>query len=309
MDLGTLACVLFCFFLGLVILGVPIGFSLGLMGLAGLFIVGENPMMFAQTFLSGINNFAYLAIPFFVLLGVVMEKSRMSDVIVGFADELVGYLRGGLAMAAMIASAIFAAISGSGPATVAAIGTVVIPEMEKRGYSKRFAASTAASGGILGPIIPPSIPFIIYGVVTEESITKLFLGGLGAGLTLVLLMIGVSFCWAWLEKVPVSGKIPSIRRILRAAWKAKMGLAAPAIVLGGIYSGVCTPTEAGAIGSIYVILIGLIITRTLSLKELLDCIERTARTSAMIVFVIGAAYLPAWLMASWNLPEIASKRG
>jgi C4-dicarboxylate transporter DctM subunit len=307
MDLGTLACVLFLLFLGLVILGVPIGFSLGLMGLAGLFIVGENPMMFAQTFLSGINNFAYLAIPFFVLLGVVMEKSRMSDVIVGFADELVGYLRGGLAMAAIIASAIFAAISGSGPATVAAIGTVVIPEMEKRGYSKRFAASTAASGGILGPIIPPSIPFIIYGVVTEESITKLFLGGLGAGLTLVLLMIGVSFCWAWLEKVPVSGKIPSIRRILRAAWKAKMGLAAPAIVLGGIYSGVCTPTEAGAIGTIYVILIGLIITRTLSLKELLDCIERTARTSAMIVFVIGAAYLPAWLMASWNLPEIASK--
>jgi len=307
MDLGTLAFVLFLLFLSLVIVGVPIGFSLGLMGLAGLFIVGENPMMFAQTFLSGINNFAYLAIPFFILLGVVMEKARISDVIVGFADELVGYLRGGLAMAGIIASAIFAAISGSGPATVAAIGTVVIPEMEKRGYSKRFAASAAASGGILGPIIPPSIPFIIYGVVTEESITKLFLGGLSAGLTLAVLMMGVSFAWAWLEKVPVSAKIPSIRRILTAAWRARLGLAAPAIVLGGIYSGVCTPTEAGALGSIYVILVGLIITKTLNLKELLDSIGRTARTSAMIMFVIGAAYLPAWLMTSWNLPEIATK--
>jgi C4-dicarboxylate transporter DctM subunit len=232
-----------------------------------------------------------------------MERAQISRSLVEFADELVGYMTGGLAMGTIVACAIFAAISGSGPATVAAIGTVAIPEMERKGYSKRFAVAVTASGGILGPIIPPSIPFIIYGVVTEESIAKLFLGGLGAGLLLALLMMILSFIKAKVEKVPVSGGGPSLKGIGRAMWRAKLALIAPAIVLGGIYSGVCTPTEAGGLGSIYVILVGLGITRTLTLKGLFQCMEKTARTSAMIMFVIGAAYLLAWLMASWNIPD------
>jgi C4-dicarboxylate transporter DctM subunit len=206
-----------------------------------------------------------------------------------------------------VACAIFAAISGSGPATVAAIGTVAIPEMVKRGYSKPFAVGTAAAGGILGPIIPPSIPFIIYGVVTEQSIAKLFLGGLGAGLLLAFMMMVLSFIKAKMERVPLSGRGPSLRRILQAMWRAKLGLIAPAVVLGGIYAGICTPTEAGAIGSIYLIIMGLFVTRTLTARGLLQCFEKTGRTSAMIMFVIGAAYLPAWLMASWNLPDLGAQ--
>jgi C4-dicarboxylate transporter DctM subunit len=307
MNPAVLSLLLFILFIVLVIFGIPIGFSLGIIGIIGLIVMDQNFLMVAQTFLSGINNFAYLAIPFFVLLGVVMERAKISGLLVEFADELVGYLAGGLAMGTTVACAIFAAISGSGPATVAAIGTIAIPEMVKKGYSKRFAASVTASGGILGPIIPPSIPFIIYGVIVEESIAKLFLGGLGAGLVLALLMMILSFIKAKLEKVPVSGRGPSMKGILRATWRAKLGLVAPAVVLGGIYAGICTPTEAGAIGSIYVILVGLFVTRTLTLRGLLDCMEKTARTSAMIMFVIGAAYLPAWLMASWNIPQVGTK--
>jgi C4-dicarboxylate transporter DctM subunit len=307
MNPALLALFILVCFIVLLLLGIPIGFSLGLCGFIGLLVMDQNLMMFAQTFLSGIANFAYLAIPFFVLLGIVMEKAQISHSLVEFADELIGYLIGGLAMGTIVACAIFAAISGSGPATVAAIGTIAIPEMIKKGYSKRFAVAVAASGGILGPIIPPSIPFIIYGVVVEESIAKLFLGGLGAGLVLAVLMMILSFIKAKIEGVPVSGRGPSLRGIGRAMWKAKLALIAPAIVLGGIYAGVCTPTEAGGIGSIYVILVGFFVTRTLTLKGLLECLEKTARTSAMIMFVIGAAYLPAWLMASWNIPEAGTK--
>ena len=307
MNPSFLALLLLGLFIFLTILGIPIGFSLGISGIVGLLLMDHSFMMIAQTFLGGVNNFAYLAIPFFVLLGTLMERAEMSNQLVDFADELVGYLPGGLAMGTIVACAIFAAISGSGPATVAAIGTVAIPEMVKRGYSKRFAVGTAAAGGILGPIIPPSIPFIIYGVVTEQSIARLFLGGLGAGLMLAFLMMVLSFVKAKMERVPLSGKGPSLRRIFQAMWRAKLGLFAPAVVLGGIYAGICTPTEAGAIGSIYLMIVGLFVTRTLSLRAIVQCFEKTGRTSAMIMFVIGAAYLPAWLMASWNLPDLGAQ--
>ena len=307
MNPSFLALLLLGLFIFLTILGIPIGFSLGISGIVGLLLMDHSFMMIAQTFLGGVNNFAYLAIPFFVLLGTLMERAEMSNQLVDFADELVGYLPGGLAMGTIVACAIFAAISGSGPATVAAIGTVAIPEMVKRGYSKRFAVGYAAAGGILGPIIPPSIPFIIYGVVTEQSIARLFLGGLGAGLMLAFLMMVLSFIKAKMERVPLSGKGPSLRRIFQAMWRAKLGLFAPAVVLGGIYAGICTPTEAGAIGSIYLMIVGLFVTRTLSLRAIVQCFEKTGRTSAMIMFVIGAAYLPAWLMASWNLPDLGAQ--
>jgi C4-dicarboxylate transporter DctM subunit len=236
-----------------------------------------------------------------------MERAKISKSLVAFADELVGYMTGGLAMGTIVACAIFAAISGSGPATVAAIGTVAIPEMVLKGYSQRFAAAATAAGGILGPIIPPSIPFIIYGVVAEVSIAKLFLGGLGAGLLLAVLMMILSFIKAKIEKVPVSEGGPSLEGIFKAMWRAKLALIAPAVVLGGIYTGVCTPTEAGAIGSIYVIIIGFAVTRTLTLKGLFECLEKTARTSAMIMFVIGTSYLLAWLMASWSIPDAGAQ--
>jgi C4-dicarboxylate transporter DctM subunit len=263
--------------------------------------------MFPQTLISGINNFALMAIPFYVLLGVALEKTNISDSLIKLADEVFGFLPGGMAVGTVISSMLFATASGSGPATVAAIGSITIPQMEKRGYSKRFAVGASASAGALGPIIPPSIPLIIYGVVAEESIVRLFFAGLGAGILFALLLCLVCMLKAKVERVPLSEERPSLRRIASAFWRAKVALAAPIIVLGGIYAGVFTPTEAGAIGSIYVILAGLMITRSLSLRDLYDCFAKTASTSAMIMFVIAVAYLFAWLMSAARVPHLAAE--
>jgi C4-dicarboxylate transporter DctM subunit len=304
--MGLAAIVLFAVFIALIVLGVPIGFSLGISGILGLLLMDQSFMMFPQTLITGIDNFALLAIPFFVLLGVVMERSEISKSLVDLADELLGFLRGGLAIGTVLASMLFATVSGSGPATVAAIGSITIPEMTKKGYSKRFSVGVASAAGALGPIIPPSIPFIIYGVATEESIAKLFLGGMGAGVVFGLLLMILSFFKAGVEGVPVSGKKPSLKSILKATWRAKMALLAPIIVLGGIYGGVYTPTEAGAIGSIYVILVGFL-KRTITRRVLFECFEKMARTSAMIMFVIAVAYLLAWVLTAGRIPQIAAQ--
>jgi C4-dicarboxylate transporter DctM subunit len=267
----------------------------------------QSFMMFPQTLLSGINNFALMAIPFYVLLGVALQKTKISESLIKLVDEIFGFLPGGMAIGTVMSSMLFATASGSGPATVAAIGSITIPQMQKRGYSKRFAVGTSASAGALGPIIPPSIPLIIYGVVAEESIVRLFFAGLGAGLLFAFLLCILCYFKAKFEKVPLSGEKPSLRRILHALWHAKIALMAPIIVLGGIYFGVFTPTEAGAIGSIYVIISGILITKTLTLRDLYDCFSRTASTSAMIMFVIAAAYLFAWLMSAARVPHLAAE--
>jgi C4-dicarboxylate transporter DctM subunit len=205
-----------------------------------------------------------------------------------------------------LSSMLFATASGSGPATVAAIGSITIPEMEKRGYSPAFSMGAAASAGALGPIIPPSIPLIIYGVVAEESILRLFLAGLGAGLLFALLMVVYSVWRAIREKIPRSQQRPSWRRVIKLLWKARYALGAPVIVLGGIYTGIFTPTEAGAVGCAYALIIGIFFERTLDSTKLYQCFADGAKNSAMIMFVIASAYLFAWLMASAQIPGIAA---
>lgn len=306
MSMGVMALILFAIFFVLIILSVPIGFALGLAGIIGLIFLDQSFMMFSQTLIVGIDNFAYLAIPFFVLLGVVMESAEVSRALVDLADELVGFIRGGVAVVTILASMFFATVSGSGPATVAAIGSMTIPDMIKRGYSQRFAVGVATSAGALGPIIPPSIPFIIYGVTTGESIARLFLGGMGAGIFIGLLLMIFSYFKARHEKVPLSGKKPSLKSAAKAMWRAKEALIAPIVVLGGIYLGLYTPTEAGAIGSVYVILVGFW-KRTLTVRSFCKCIERTAKISAMIMFVLATAYLFAWVLTAAQIPQVAAK--
>ena len=168
MSMGVLALILFAVFFAFLILGVPIGFALGLAGIIGLIFMDQPFMMFSQTLITGIDNFALLSIPFFVLLGVVMERAEISRSLVDLADELVGFIRGGMAIVTVLASMFFATVSGSGPATVAAIGSITIPDMTARGYSRRFAVGVASSAGASGSDHPPSIPFIIYGVRPEN---------------------------------------------------------------------------------------------------------------------------------------------
>lgn len=306
MSSGIIALVLLGAFILLVCVGVPIGFALGLAGVLGLVMMDVTFMMFSQTLISGIDNFALLAIPFFVLLGAILEKSQISKSLIDLADELIGFLPGGLAVGTVLSSMLFATASGSGPATVAAIGSITIPEMEKRGYAPSFSMGAAAAAGALGPIIPPSIPLIIYGVVAEESILRLFLAGLGAGILFALLMVVYSIWRAIREKIPRSQQRPSPRRVAQLLWKARYAIGAPVIVLGGIYSGAFTPTEAGAIGCVYALLVGIFLERTLDLKTLYQCFADGTKNSAMIMFVIASANLFAWLMASAQIPAIAA---
>ena len=307
MNPSIVALIMFLVFIVLIVLEVPIGFSLGFSGIVGLILLRESFLMFPQNLVSGINNFALMAIPFFILLGNLLEKTEMARTLVNLADEIIGFVPGGLAAVTVLASMMFATGSGSGPATVAAIGSITIPAMEEKGYSKKFSMGIAASAGALGPIIPPSIPLIIYGVVAGESIAKLFLAGLGAGLLFTFLLIVFSIIKAKKENVPLSGKRPKVKEILKAMWKAKEALGAPVVVLGGIYSGIFTPTESGAIGCLYVIFMGFFVTRTLKLKDFYETLFGAAKTSAMIMFVLAAAALFAWIMAAGRVPQIAAR--
>lgn len=291
----------------LIVFSMPIGFAIGISSALTLVISYHKPLLLIpQQLVVGTDKFALMAIPFFILIGVLMEKGKISQALIELATRLVGFITGGLSMVVVLASMLFAAISGSGPATVAAIGSITIPEMVKRGYSKKFATGIAASAGALGPIIPPSIPMIIYGVTAEVSITKLFLGGFGAGFLLGGILIIICYFKAKREKVPRSGSISSLKEVLFSLWEAKYALGAPIIVLGGIYGGIFTPTEAGAVGCVYTILVGFLFTKGLSFKKLKEALLKTAELSAIVMFIIANAALFGWLMASGRVPQMVS---
>ncbi len=305
MNPSNTALIMLILFILLIVLEVPIGFSLGISSIIGLILIEESFLMFPQNLVSGINNFALMAIPFFILLGNLLEKTGMAKTLVDLANELIGFIPGGLAAVTVISSMLFATGSGSGPATVAAIGSITIPAMEKNGYSKRFAMGIAAAAGALGPIIPPSIPLIIYGVVAGGSIAKLFLAGLGAGLLFAFLLIIFCIIKAKKEKVPIINKKPSLRRIVKSTWYAKGAIGAPIVVLGGIYSGIFTPTESGAIGCLYIILIGFL-TKSLTINKLTESLINVGKMSAMIMFVLAAASLFAWILAAGRVPQVTA---
>jgi len=291
----------------LIAFSMPIGFAIGISSAVTLIFSYHKPLLLIpQRMVVGTDKFALMAIPFFILIGILMEKGNISKTLIELATKLVGFITGGLSMVVVLASMFFAAISGSGPATVAAIGSITIPEMVKKGYSRQFATGIAASAGALGPIIPPSIPMIIYGVTAEVSITELFLAGFGAGFLLAGILIIICYFKAKKEKVPCTGKISSFKELLFSLWKAKYALGAPIIVLGGIYGGIFTPTEAGAIGCVYTIIIGFLFTRNLNFIKLKEALLQTAELSAVIMFIIANASLFGWLMASGQVPQTVS---
>jgi len=288
-------------------INMPIGFALGISSAVTLIFSYHKPLLLIpQRMVVGTDKFALMAIPFFILVGILMEKGDISKTLIDFAEKVVGFVTGGLSMVVVLASMLFAAISGSGPATVAAIGSVTIPEMVKKGYSRKFATGIAASAGALGPIIPPSIPMIIYGVTAEVSITKLFLGGFGAGFLLVGILIIICYFKAKKEKVPCTGKISSLKELLVSLWEAKYALGAPILILGGIYGGIFTPTEAGAIGCVYTLIIGFLFTKSLNFIKLKEALFQTAEFTAVIMFIIANASLFGWLMVSGRVPQTVS---
>ena len=295
--------VLFGSFFLLMFIGVPIALALGISSwLTITFTTNLQPTTIIQNAFTSLDSFPLLAIPFFVLAGVLMSTGGISKRLLNLANVLVGYLAGGLAMVTVVASMFFAAISGSGPATVAAIGGFMIPAMKEKNYSHGFAGAITAAAGSLGVLIPPSIPFVMYGVVAQVSIGDMFLAGIIPGLIMGLCLILLSYVIAKKNNYPKSGEIPTFKEVLKAINEAKLALLIPVIILGGIYAGIFSPTESAAVAAVYAWVVGTFVYKELKLKDLYNAFASSALTNVTTVIIIGFSISFAYLMTIEKIP-------
>lgn len=284
----------------LIFAGVPVAFSILGSGIWFLLDTGMKPLtLVCQRAVTGLDSFPLLAVPLFVFVGDLMDRGGISKRMIKWAESLLGWLPGGLGIVTIVSCAIFAALTGSGPATVAAIGSIMIPSLVKNGYPLRTAAGMAAAGGALGPIIPPSIPMIIYGVTMSVSIPKMFVSGIVPGLTLMLLLIAVNAVIALKnpEILKYKGEAFSLKEFVKNTWSAIGALLLPVIILGGIYSGIFTPTEAAAVGVVYALFVGIFVYKEIKVSDLPKALVKSMETAAMVDFIIAAANLLSWIMS------------
>lgn len=289
-------------FLVLMVLGVPVVFSLGLSSLIALWLLDIDVVILAQRIIAGTQSFPLLAVPGFILAGELMTQGGLSTRLIQVADRLVRHVRGGLGMVSVLSSMFFACISGSAPATTATVGSIMIPEMLKRGYSKRFAASLAVCVGPLGQIIPPSIPFIVWGVIAEVSVSRLFLSGVIPGVLCGGGYMLVCYLMAHKYKLPTMPRA-TVREFGQALGDGKWAILAPVIILGGIYGGIFTPTEAAMVGVVYGLVVGLFIYRGLKVGGLYTLILKSMSTTAIVMFIIAVASVFGWLLAYEQVPD------
>ena len=305
-----LATILFITLLALLLFSVPIGICLGLATMIVMvFVDGTPPMvLLARSVVTGADSFPLIAVPLFILAGDLMQHGGMSRRIVGFANALIGHIRGGLAYVNVLACVFFAAISGSSPATVAAIGSNMIPEMEKVGYTRRFSGALTASSGMIGVMIPPSIPFIIYGVTAEVSIGKLFLAGVVPGILFALMFMLVARILLRNDKtVQESTTTFSGAGVWESFRTSIWALLVPGIILGGIYSGIFTPTEAGAVAVVYAVIIGIFVYRDITFTDLPSILAGSAKTSGTILVLVIMATAFGRLITLARIPtELAA---
>ncbi|WP_319529617.1 TRAP transporter large permease [uncultured Cohaesibacter sp.] len=281
--------ILFACLLVLLFLSVPIGICLGLSTMLVMMLVdGAPPMaLLSRSVVTGADSFPLIAVPLFILAGDLMQHGGMSRRIVAFSNSLVGHIRAGLAYVNVLACVFFAAISGSAPATVAAIGSNLIPEMEKVGYKRSFSGALTASAGMIGVLIPPSIPFIIYGVTAEVSIGKLFLAGVVPGILFAITFMLISrLLLRKDDTIAASTTEFTVGGILSSFREAFWSLMVPVIILGGIYSGVFTPTEAGAVAVVYACVVGIFVYRDIGFSDLFGILAESAKTSGTILILV-----------------------
>jgi len=292
--------------LTLLIAGVPIAISLGLASIATISLFADQSLVaLAQRFFSALQTYQLLAIPFFVLAGTFMTTGGVAKRMIAFANALVGHFRGGLAMAGLLACALFAAVSGSSPATVVAVGSIMIVGLVRSGYTKEFAAGLICNAGTLGILIPPSIVLVVYGAVTETSIGKLFMAGVLPGTLLTAALMAAVAVIARRRDLPRQPRA-ELRTILRTGRDAIWGLLLVVIVLGGIYLGVFTPTEAAAVSAVYAFVIAVLVYRDLKLRDVPHVLADSAKVTAMLMFIIGNAMLFAFVLTTEQIPQTAS---
>ena len=283
-------------------IGVPVAFALMFCGIVLMQWMGIfNASILSQQMIQGANTFTLLAIPFFLLAGELMNAGGLSRRIVDFAIACVGHIRGGLGLVAIVAAVIMASLSGSAAADSAALAAILIPMMREAGYNVPRAAGLMASGGIIAPVIPPSIAFIIFGVAANVSITGLFLGGVVPGLLMAVTLVVIWVIVARKENVATLPRVP-MRGRLRATGRATWALVMPVIVLGGIRLGVFTPTEAAVVAAVYALFVGLFVYRELKLRDLPAVILSAAKVTSVVLFLVAAALVTSWLITRANIP-------
>ncbi len=288
----------------LIIAGAPIAYALGLSALA--FFLVEDPAMLRvlpQRLFAGLNSYALLALPLFILMGLVMNAAQITGRILELSALVVGRLKGGLGLVNVAASMLFGGISGSSASDTASIGAVLIPEMEKRGYPPAFAAGVTVASSTMGMIIPPSIPMVLYAVVAQESVGRLFLAGAIPGLLIGLLQLVIALEIARRRDYPAEVVTPGWRTALENTFRSTPVLAMPLVIVGAVVFGVATATESAALGVIYALAVGFWLTRAMTAGALWESLRQAARTSAKIMMIIAFSQVYIWILALERIPE------
>ncbi|QSR36721.1 C4-dicarboxylate ABC transporter permease [Marinobacterium iners] len=296
-----------CFFV-LMLLGMPVGYVLGIAGALGLFQLGGSNFleMGPKRFFEGLDLFTFMAMPFFILAGEIMNRSGITHRLIGFADALVGYLRGGLAQSNMLASVLFAGMTGAAVSDAAAFGNTLVPAMVKKGYSRPFACAVTAAGSIIGPTIPPSNLMVIYGSLMGVSISGLFAAGILPGLLIALTCMALIAAFGRRWKLPKGEQRPSLKHILYSFRSSILAIIMPLIILGGIIGGVVTPTEAAAVAVFYALVVGAGLYRSITWVDLLEMLIRTAKITGIVFLIIASASILGWWMTFNQIPQMVA---
>lgn len=297
---------LFITFVVCLALGVPVAFSLGISSLV--YFIGEDMSlyMFAQRFFAGLNSFTLLCIPGFVFAGSLMNQGGITERLIGFCNKIVGHITGGLAIANVGASMLFAGISGTALADTVSVGGVLIPAMKKEGYDADFSCAVTAASSCIGPIIPPSVPMIMAATMTSLSVSKMFVAGMVPGILMGVGMIAVSYIISKKRHYPKAERRSTLKEILVSAKESFFAIMMTVIILLGIIGGMVTPTEASIIAVVYGILVGFFVYKELTVKRLIACMKSTVVSSAAIMVLVGLANVFAYILTKEQIPQMVA---
>lgn len=295
-------------FVILLFIGVPIAYALGLSGFTYFYFLHPELMsILPQRLLSGMDSYAMIALPLFILMGLLMNEGGITKRLINFSLLFVGKVRGGLGVVNIISSMIFGGISGSSVADTASVGAVLIPEMKKKGYPPEFSAGITVASSTMGMIIPPSVPIVIYALVAEESVGKLFLGSLIPGVMIGLLMIIITLIISYIKKYPREEVKLTSKDVLIRIKSSLLAIIMPIFVIGAVVAGIATATESAAIGVFYALIVGLFVFKGFTLKAIPSLVKSSIKTSATVMIIIALSKLYIWILAIERLPQILSE--